>query len=320
MTTLTSRAATSAPSAPLRALATLEARRYARHPLFLAGVALLAAGGDDDVNQEQSRSLARLLSVYSTGRGLYQVAFGENDPLHLDGDFIVFDIPEINLPPRESLESEVLARRLLPEQIFSQALLYLITAVMGEVALSDRSRYSMVVIDEGYALAASPEGTALLTKVAKDGRKHNAGLLYLTHLPSEIPEAVSDALSAKFLFRMSRRSAPEGLRWLGLPATSELVDVIAEDARGVGECLMVDRHGRAGLVGVLEPHTPELVAAFNTGLHAAGSDITAPGDGDVSERRSGVVGPATWSAESQPHAVGARTHRLPHRRPPVRRS
>lgn len=41
MTTLTSRAATSAPGATLRALAALEARRYARHPLFLAGVVLL---------------------------------------------------------------------------------------------------------------------------------------------------------------------------------------------------------------------------------------------------------------------------------------
>lgn len=41
MTTLTSHAVTSAPRATLRALATLEARRYARHPLFLAGVALL---------------------------------------------------------------------------------------------------------------------------------------------------------------------------------------------------------------------------------------------------------------------------------------
>ncbi len=41
MTALTSRAGTSAPNATLRALAALEARRYARHPLFLAGVALL---------------------------------------------------------------------------------------------------------------------------------------------------------------------------------------------------------------------------------------------------------------------------------------
>jgi hypothetical protein len=41
MTTLTSHASTSAPGATLRALTALEARRYARHPLFLAGVALL---------------------------------------------------------------------------------------------------------------------------------------------------------------------------------------------------------------------------------------------------------------------------------------
>jgi hypothetical protein len=41
MTTLTSQAAASVPKATLRALTTLEARRYARHPLFLAGVALL---------------------------------------------------------------------------------------------------------------------------------------------------------------------------------------------------------------------------------------------------------------------------------------
>jgi len=41
MTAISARAVIPAPGATLRALAVLEARRYARHPLFLAGVALL---------------------------------------------------------------------------------------------------------------------------------------------------------------------------------------------------------------------------------------------------------------------------------------
>ena len=41
MTTLAARAATPSSGTTLRALAAVEARRYARHPLFLAGVALL---------------------------------------------------------------------------------------------------------------------------------------------------------------------------------------------------------------------------------------------------------------------------------------
>ena len=60
MTAVTARAVTPAPGATLRALAAVEARRYARHPLFLAGVALLiwqmivisqdAARAGDDVS------------------------------------------------------------------------------------------------------------------------------------------------------------------------------------------------------------------------------------------------------------------------------
>lgn len=222
----------------------------------------LSADTDGD-----TRNMARKLGVFTRGVGLAQVAFGTAPPLRLDADYLVFHTPALQLPSREKLQSVVLSRQLMPEEVFSQALLYLITAISAEVAFADRSRYSMVVIDEGYAVSASPQGEQLLVRVGKDGPKHNAGLMFISHLPSEMPGSVGDLMGTRLLFRMARNSAPEGLRFLNLDPTSALVDLIAEDRRNAGECLMVDRYGRIGLMKVLQPHTDELVEAFNTGLH-----------------------------------------------------
>lgn len=283
---------------PLKVFAGEAATRYATGfltlltntpPTSVAGIALsdavtrTASGGGRlaDVavaltasDEPEAKMLARKLDVLSRSVGLGRCAFGEGTPVRFDADYIVFHIPALDLPPRHVLSNPVLAAQLLPEQVFSVALLYLITAVQCSVAFRDRSRFTLVCVDEVHVITDSPQGEQMLLKVAKDGPKHNAGLLIIGHLPSEIPESITDALGTRFMFRMAKASAPAGLRWLDLEPTQRAVETIIEENRSAGECLMVDRYGRAGLVLCLQPTDPDWVAALDTTpSHASSSAV-----------------------------------------------
>src|SRR5690606_41531426 len=69
-----------------------------------------------------------------------QSAFGEGDTVSLDAVFIVFWLPNLALPDRETLLSDQAMRLMLPEQILGQALLYLVAAVSRHVVFRDPTR------------------------------------------------------------------------------------------------------------------------------------------------------------------------------------
>ena len=219
-----------------------------------------------ECDQDEARRLAGILRRHTRKGGLAEVAFGGGRTLDLSSaDYICFWVPDLRLPTERELDRP---GSLLPEHVLSVALLYLIACVKRSVAFSDRSRFSLIVIDEAWYLARFAQGQDLLLEVAKNGPKENAGLLLIAHLPSEIHEQLSDLLGVKLLFRMDPKSAVEGLEWLGKEPTQTNIDQISERARKSGECLMRDRFHRTGLLRIHEPPTAELRDAFDTSIHA----------------------------------------------------
>lgn len=212
------------------------------------------------------------LKVQVVARGaLAQVVFGDGEPVSLHADLTVFHAPDLNLPSAEALRER---RVLLPEQVFCQALLYLIAAIAGDVAFSERNRFSLIVQDEGYVLN-NPQGRELLHLILRDGRKHNAALLFASHSPNDMDPVLQQLLGSRFLFRMDRAAAADGLRFMGMEVTEANIDDIDESARRTGQCLYRDLEGRLGLIQVLEPRTPELRAAFDTGLSRVHTEASA---------------------------------------------
>lgn len=203
------------------------------------------------------------LKVQAVSRGsLAKVVFGDGRPVDLHADFSVFHAPNLQLPSAEALRNR---RQLRPEHIFAQALLYLITAVAQDVAFRERHRFSLVVQDEGYVLD-NPPGRELMEVVIRDGRKHFAALLFASHHPSDLDPTLQQMLGSRFLFRIDRTAAADGLRFMGMEVTSANLDAIDEAHRDVGQCFYRDLDARLGLIQVTQPGTAELREAFDTGV------------------------------------------------------
>jgi AAA-like domain len=225
-----------------------------------AVIEALRRRGDD----EAAKVVRQKVEGFAEG-DLAHLAFGDGEALKLHADCIVFHTPHLSLPSKEQLSVEYLARRLLPEQIFGQALLYLVAAVSRSVIFSNRDRFGVQLLDEASFLVASPQGLELVLEGIRDGRKHNAALWVLSQHPHDLmDDRLADLLGAKLVFRQSRGAAPAALRFLEMDADDqEAVEMITGSLR-TGQCLLRDLHGRIGLVQVLDAPTPQLREAFST--------------------------------------------------------
>ena len=99
---------------------------------------------------------------------LGRLAFGDGEVLRLDADYICFHLAGLDLPRQEELVNEHLYRRLLPRQIVSQALLYLVAAVTRSVVFADPTRFAAALWDEVWRLTSSVQGRALALEFTKD--------------------------------------------------------------------------------------------------------------------------------------------------------
>lgn len=194
---------------------------------------------------------------------LAPLVLGDAPVLALDADYIVLHTPGLSLPDREILLNEHLARQLLPEQVFSQALLYLVAAVARSVVFSDTGRFAAALFDEAWALTASMQGRALLLESVRDGRKHNAAVWLLSQHPRDLgDEELAHLLGSRFAFRQSHDAAAAALGFVGVEPTEQAVRLLV--AAGEGACFLRDLDGRVGFVRVLEATSEELHEAFDT--------------------------------------------------------
>jgi hypothetical protein len=202
---------------------------------------------------------------------LARIAFGTGQPVDLYADFIVLWTPGLRLPDREQLVNEYLARQLLPEQVFSQAILYLVAAIARSVAFSDPSTFAAALFDEAWSLTSSPQGKALLLEGIRDGRKHNAAIWLLSQHPDDIDPQLGELLGNRLVFRQASGAAEKALRFLGVNPAPHWVELL-ETGLAPGQCLYRDVRDRIGRIQV-EAAIPELAAAFDTNPVGGGADV-----------------------------------------------
>lgn len=252
---------------------------------------------------------AKLRKIARTPLG--RIVFSDQPPVSLDADYVVFAAQGLHLPSREQLLNAHLARRLLPEQVLSQALLYLVAAVTRVVTWARTDRFAVGVFDEVWALTNTVEGHQLLIEGARDGRKHNAAIWVVGQDAGDLgdpddPEAgkLPALLPIRCVFRQDHRdSARRALRFLDLDPTEELIaQLTSADRHGgmqTGQCFLRDTRGRVGHVQVVEAWSDDLARAMETDPHKLGVDVGDLGDpaSSVPDHRlvtveAGVPGPA----------------------------
>ncbi|HSK97586.1 MAG TPA: ATP-binding protein [Euzebyales bacterium] len=226
-------------------------------------VEFLAAS--DDV---MARQVARRLQVFARDR-LASLTFHDGAPLRVEADCVVFAVAGLSLPSEQQLRDRHLAGGMLPEQAFSQSLLYLIAAVARTAAFADTTRFAAMLTDEAKALRYSPQGLELLTEMVTDGRKNNAALWVASQQASDMDGTMAELLGTRFAFRQDSRAAAEkAARFVGLRPTDDLLEDMTQMASG--QALMRDVRGRVAPVQVIEALDDDLHVAFDT--HPGGDE------------------------------------------------
>jgi hypothetical protein len=241
-----------------------------RRPDPNMGAVLVAirAAANSPAGTEEARSATAAVAGKLTALAsdpLGRLIFGDGEPLDLSSaDYIVFAARHLDLPTEDQLSKPHLYRKLAPEKILAQGLLYLITAISREFAYADDGRMCVCTFDEVWALTNSPEGADLLQDLLRNGRKHKACVIVLSQDGADV--AALKGISYWFVFlQIDEEAARRALKCVGLPATGELVDMITSPAEmGNGVCLARDLARRAGRIRFREALTAELKVALET--------------------------------------------------------
>jgi hypothetical protein len=235
----------------------------APRPRLSAVIDVLRADGD-----VMAQQMARRLQIYARDR-LAALTFHDRPPLHVDADCVVFSVAGLSLPSEQQLRDRHLAGGMMPEQAFSQALLYLIAAFARMVVFADTDRFAAMLTDEAKALRNSPQGQELLTEMVTDGRKNNAALWVASQQASDMDGTLAELLGSRFAFRQdSRAAAAKAAEFVGLQASADQLEELQH--LDPGQALYRDLRGRVALIQVIEALDDQLHLAFDT--HPGGDE------------------------------------------------
>ncbi|MDX3075901.1 ATP-binding protein [Streptomyces sp. MI02-7b] len=254
---------------------------------------------DDQVpgtRRDAAATMADLVGIVA-GNPLAAMVFDPSlPPVSLEGDLgadmVVVTTAGLTLPPKEAFGSIDVLRQQPLEALIGRAVLYLIAALARQAAFTDPSRFCAVALDECYWLTSSAEGSALVSEILHDGRKHGAGVILGAH---DVDELGPDAglLAYKLLARTGDHArAAKGLTFLGLDHESEdLIRLVTTGLSPVGqpgregEMLLRDPRMSVGRIKVHVPPVPRIESAIFTtpGAHPgetarAGSAPTFKGE------------------------------------------
>jgi len=198
-----------------------------------------------------------------------QMVFDPNrEPANWDADYIVLHTPGMDIPSRDVVMNEHLARQMLPQQVFAQAALYLVAALARTAIFQDKSRFSAALLDEVWWLTSSPQGKELLNTGIRDGRKHNAAVWLLSQSTEDLlDDRISQQLGNRFVFKQGTGGGRAALKFLGVDPSREMIDLI-EQRFQTGMCLYRDVSDRIAAV-MINKAAPALDTAFNTNPDAA---------------------------------------------------
>jgi hypothetical protein len=240
-----------------------------RRPRLRDLITCLESGGGP--GGEVADKLAALAGI-SYGR----LVFDNPGPaVDLTGDYVCFHIPGLRLPRTGTPRDDQ-----LPEELLSQAILYLVAAFSRRVLFRTKDRFAALLLDEAHALTSSAQGHGLVMDLIRDGRKHYSAVWAFSQLPTDLTgdtdqsDDVDALLGYRMVFRQPHQAAPAALRFLGSDGRDDNLATVT--SLQTGECLMRDPKGRLGLVRIAVPDDSTVADAFSTTPGTAGRVTVGP--------------------------------------------
>lgn len=221
-------------------------------------LALLHYWGDPKGQHKNAMafSLYQRLNVYALEPYCAPLFDRSRPGVNLDKQAVVFSLPGLTLPTDEQSKSEYMAKQTQPEQVWGRAVTYLLNFLSRWVTFKDDT-FALQIVDEAWFMFASPYGRQMLHEAVRDSRKHNNGLIILTHDLKEVPEETLDLLGSVLVGRVEGGSARRAAALFGDGASAESILNKLPKKRGV--FMYRDAQRRTALIQVLR----------NDRLHAA---------------------------------------------------
>lgn len=143
------------------------------------------------------------------------------------------------------------------EDRFTSGIIYIITKMLSEVLVSDKSQPVVVIIDESHIMYANDSMAQLVDKLLVLGRSLNIAIVLssqnMTHYPSDISQMIAN----KFMFASAPDQAREFLNRFDTSSEGEVGSLdrdsivsFISNAKKEGICFMIDSKNRSGYVQI----------------------------------------------------------------------
>ncbi len=207
---------------------------------------------------DPAREVARALEAHLEA-GIARLGFGESGralPESLDAQVVSLGVRDLVLPDAGTPRAEM-----HEDERLGQAVLRLVAAYAMRLCGRDRSRHSVLALDEAWALLGDAQGQALMKRLSRMGRSLNITPLLASQMMADAKE-LEPLVGAYFAFGVETdEEAARALALLRLDPDDEGLRRQLVAFRS-GRCLMRDFEGR--VVPMRVSPGAELLATLDT--------------------------------------------------------
>lgn len=141
-------------------------------------------------------------------------------------------------------------KKLTNKQRLAITMFFLVTDfIRRTMNQTDDTVNKTVIIDEAWAVVASPAGQDTIKALALLGRSKNLALILATQTPLHLKGTeIDNTIKTRFAFRTSRDDAKQIVEAMRLPSYGGFDELLCDLGRG--ECLMADAYGRYSTVQI----------------------------------------------------------------------
>lgn len=164
--------------------------------------------------------------------------------LNLDSGITVVTMVGMELTPASKGGTESNASRL------SSTIFFLVTDFIRRIMHNEHSpNPKTLIIDEAWAVLASPAGANCIKSVARLGRSKKLAMVLVTQNNADLAElGIDNTITTRFAFRTDSGEAEDIVEGMNLPGEEGFESLLTN--LGQGECLMKDWQGRYSTVAV----------------------------------------------------------------------
>lgn len=152
------------------------------------------------------------------------------------------------------------------------AVMYLLTTYTRQLMLNmNKSHPKAIVIDEAWAITATPQGAKLVPEIARMGRSHNTVLVLVSQNAADLSStAVANSITTKFAFRATHPNEIADVLKLFDLEDNPAYYTDMQSLRN-GQCLMYDVDGRVAAIQI-DNWNEEQQRAFDTNPETRGKE------------------------------------------------